>query len=288
MRCLPLWACLAAVALTAAARAQDYTIKLKRGPDPGKSVVVKSSDEKDATVKITDADGKAVQDQKQSEKTDEVYTETVLEQGDKSPKKYKRAYEKATRTRDGKAEARSYEGRTVLFEEKDGKYTVTAEGDKPLSKEDLQELTKKANDADPARQDIFLPKKPVKVGDSWKVEGADLAKAYAKTGGELDAEHSGADGKLTKVYKDGDRQFGVITLTLKMAPKPPPGVTFEKPPVVEMTVTLDTAIDGSSTKGTMTMTGNSATKATVEQMGKKFTIDNTFKMSGKQEQSAEK
>jgi hypothetical protein len=285
-----LWACVAALSLTAAgARAQEYTIKLKHFPDPGKSVVVKDTDEKEATLKVTDPDGKKVQDQKQSEKADEVYTETVLEKGDKSPKKYKRTYEKATRTRDGKAEARSYEGRTLHFEEKDGKYTVTAEGDKPLAKEDLDELTRKANEGSAEQEEAFLPKKPVKVGDTWKVEGKEVAKVFAKDG-ELDPDLTSVEGKLTKVYKEGDHQFGVLTLTLKVAPKPkfPPTFKAEKPPVVESTVTFDVAIDGSTTKGTMTMTGNSGLRGTDEQMGKKFGVEQTVKLSGKREQSPEK
>jgi hypothetical protein len=280
-------ACLVTLSLTAAGRAQEYTIKLKHAADPGKSVTVKDHDEKDGTVKVTDASGKTLEDQKQSEKTDEAYTETVLEKGDKSPKKYKRVYEKATRTRNGKTETRSYEGRTLVFEEKGGKYTVTAEGDKPVAKEDLDELTRKANEADADQEDAFLPKKPVKVGDTWKVDGKELAKAFAK-GGALDPDLSSAECKLTKVYKEGDHQFGQLVLTMKLAPKPPPGVKFDKPPVVEMTITLDTAIDGSATKGTMTMTGKSATKATVEQMGMKFNVDNSVTLSGKKEQSLEK
>src|SRR5262249_38776204 len=156
------------------------------------------------------------------------------------------AYEKATRTRNGKTEPRSYEGRTIVFEEKDGKYTVTAEGDKPLPKEDLDELTRKANEGSAEQEDAFLPQKPVKVGDTWKVDGKEVAKAFAKSG-ELDPELTSAEGKLTKAYKEGDHQFGVLTLTLKLAPKPPPNVKFDKPPVVEMTITLDVAIDGSAT-----------------------------------------
>jgi hypothetical protein len=288
MRGSSLWACLAALALAAGAPAQTYTIKLKSGPDAGKSVVINDTDGNDQATKVSDAAGKVVRDVKQTEKHDETYTETVLSRGDKFATKYKRTYEKATRTRDGKTEARSYQGRTLLFEEKGGKFTVTAEGDRPLAKDDLDELTKKANEGDDRHEELFLPGKPVKVGDSWKVGGKELAQAFAK-GGKLDAAQTSAEVKLAKVYQKDGRQFGTIEMALKMAPADlPPGIKFDKPPVIEMKITLDAAIDGSTTEGKMTMTGKVASRSTAEQMGMKFVVETTADLSGKREQSAEK
>ncbi len=291
-------AVVAVLALAASGRAEDgYTIKLKHGPDVGKTITIKNTETRSVTSKVTDSDGNVLdKGTKHTQTEDEVYTETVLAKGDKYATRYKRAYEKATRTRDGKTEARSFQGRTLVFEEKGGKFTVTAEGDKPIDKEDLDELTHKAeeNKNDMATGDVFLPEKPVKVDGTWKVDGKDLVKALAANG-ELDPQRSSAEGKLVKVYQkkvypdqDG-RRFGTLELTLKLAPaKAPPGVTFDKPPVVETKLTLDAAIDGSTTYGVMTMTGSSVTKATVEQMGKKFTADTTVELSGRREQSAEK
>lgn len=290
MRSHSFWACLTALALTAGGRADDaYTIKIKQGPDVGKAVTVTDTDSKTSSTKVTDADGKVLKDgAKQTEKTDEVYTETVLARKDKDATKYKRTYKTATRTRDGKAEARSYQGRTVLFEKKDGKFTVTVEGDKPLSKEDLADLTHKADEADSARDEVFLPTKPLKVGGIWKVEGKDIVKAFGKGGDKFDADHTGAEGKLVKVYKKDGHQFGVMEVRMKLAPAPDPKVKYEKPPVVEMKLTLDAAIDGSTPAGTATMTGGMVAKVTVEQGGKNFTVDSTLDLSSKKEQSGEK
>jgi hypothetical protein len=290
MRSHSFWAIAAVLALTAAARADDtYTIKLKHSPDVGKTVTVKDTDSNTSTTKIFDADGKALgEEMKKTQKDEQVYAETVLARGDKHPTKYKRTYEKATRTQDGKMTARSFEGLTLVFEEKDDKFTVTVEGDKPIDKADLAELTRKANESEDDRDEVFLPGKPVKVGDTWKIDGKALAKAFAKTGG-LDPEHSSGVGKLVKAYKKDGRQHGVIEMTLKMAPdKTPPGVKFDKPPVLEAKITLDTAIDGSTTAGVMTMTGGTAGKATVEQNGQKFNVELKTDLSGKQERSAEK
>jgi hypothetical protein len=291
MRSFSLWAAVAALALAAGARGEDaYTIKLKHAPEVGKTITVKESNSKTQTTKLTDGEGNVLEAAKKTtEAVAEVYTETVLEMGDKAAKKYKRTYEKATRTRDGKAEARSYEGRTLLFEEKDGKYTVTAEGGKPISKEDLDELTYKANDAGAARDEALLPGKPIKVGDSWKVGGKELARAFEKSwDGKMDPDRSSATGKLVKVYKQDGHPFGVIEMALALAPTPPPGAKDEKPLVLDMKLTLDTAIDGSTTAGVLTMSGGLAGKGTFEQKGKKVTADFTVELSGRREQSAEK
>jgi hypothetical protein len=281
---------LAALALTTGTRAEDaYTIKLKRGPEVGKSTVLKDNNEHTATTRFLDADGNpTAKDMKHTEKNEEVYTETVLEKGDGHATKFKRTYTKATRTQDGKTETRSFEGRTLIFEEKNGKFTVAVEGDKPVSKEDLEMLTRKVNEQDDAQEDVLLPTKPVKVGESWKVDAKALVKAFSKNG-KLDPEHSGAEGKLVKVYQKDGHQYGTLELTVRLAPgTTPPGVKFDKPPVVGMKITLDTAIDGSTTAGKMAMTGGVASKATVEQMGMKLTIDNKVELSGTKEQSGEK
>jgi hypothetical protein len=289
MRSHPFWVCLAALALSAGVRADDtYIIKLKHGADVGKTVTVTNTETNTTSNKLTDGDGKVLDEgKKHTEKVEELYTETVLARDDKEATKYKRTYEKATRTRDDKAETRSYEGRTVVFERKDGKFTLIPEGDKPLNKEDLQELTRKADDADSTRDDLFLPVKPVKVGETWKIEGKDLVKTLGKNS-NLDKERSSAVGKLVKVYKKEGHQFGVIELTLKMAPGLDPGVKYEKAPVVEMKITLDAAIDGSTPAGAMTMTGGMTAKGSLEQMGKTITFESSVELSGKKEQSAEK
>jgi hypothetical protein len=293
MRSYPFWACLAALALTAGVRADDtYTIKLKHAPDAGKSVVITDTSTQTSTANVSDADGKPlVKDEKHVQKQDEKYTETVLEKGDKRPAKYKRAYEKATRTLDGKATSRSYDGRTVVFELKDGKYAVTAEGDKALDPKDVEDLSKRANEDEADKDELFLPPKPVKVGDTWKIDGKRLAKAFDKQG-DLDREKSSGDAKLTKAYTKDGKQFGVVVITLKLTSKPtklPPGITkFEEAPVIELTMTLDAVIDGSSTAGSLTMSGKVKSKFSGEQMGVKFTADTVADVTGKQERSLEK
>jgi len=288
MRYLTFWVCLAALSMTtAAARAETYTIKLKHAPDVDKSVVVKDTDTKTQVNKVSDADGNVIKDEKHTETTFEEYTETVLAKGAKFPTKYKRTYEKATRTRDGKATTRSYEGRTLLFEKKDDKFIVIAEGDKPLDKNDLEELTKKANEREEDKDDLLLPKKPVAVGDTWKIDTKDLIRSFGKET-NLDPDTTSAEAKLVKAYRKDGSQFGEIVMTMKLGFKFPKEVKFEKAPVLEMKMTLNAAIDGSTPAGVMTSTGGATSVLGVEQGGKKFKIDSRQELSGKKEQSREK
>ncbi len=288
MRHLPFWACLAALSLmTTAAQAQTYTIKLMHAPGVGKSVVVKDTDAKTEIIKIADADGKTIKDEKHTETTNDEYTEVVLRRGEKFPTKYKRTYEKATRTLDGKMTARSYEGRTVLFERKDDKVVVMLEGDKPLDKKDLEELTKKANEREEDKDALFLPKKPVAVGDTWKIDTKELIGSFGN-GSNLDPETSSGEAKLTKAYKKNGSQFGEIVMTLKLGFKFPKELKFEKSPILEMKMTLNAAIDGSTPAGVMISTGGDASTLTVEQDGKTYKVQSRHELSGKREQSAEK
>jgi hypothetical protein len=283
MRSHSFWACLAALALSAGARADDatYTIKVKHAPDVGKGIVIKSHDKETNSITVTDPDGKVLMTNKETAEKDEVYTETVIEKGEKQSKKFKRAYEKATRTADGKTTDLPYQGRTIVFEQKDGKYQAAAEGTPALDKKVLAGLAAK-EDADPqAIDDAILPKKPVKVGDKWAVDIKVLAKAFGKDGGpDLDTEKSKGEVTLTKAFKKDGAQFGVLDMTLKLVVKSVAGLTFEPPATGELTGKLEIAIDGSSSAGTETSTNTLKGKAVMTQMGQKLTIELSSESAG--------
>src|SRR5439155_22764308 len=128
-------------------------------------------------------------------------------------KKFKRAYEKATRTAGDKKESFPHEGRTIVFELKDDKYAATAEGTPALDRKVLDDLAKRASGDSVESDAALLPQKPVKVGDKWAVDIKALARAFAKgeEGGlAVDADKSKGDVTLTKVYKKDGAQFGVL------------------------------------------------------------------------------
>jgi hypothetical protein len=280
-----LWACVAAVAVAAGARAQTYTIKIKPDADPGKSVTHRSVEETTGSVKVTDADGKVVNQQKPDETKEEAFTETVLERGDKGPKKFTRAYTKAP----GKGgRAAPYEGRTVVFEWKGGRYAVSAEGRPDLPSEDLAELGRKVTDERENSLDrALVPGKPMKPGDAWPVDKKAVEAAFGK-GVELDLDRTRAEARLLRAYKKDGKQFGVIELNVKLALRRLQGLKLEQGSALDLTGTLDTAIDGSSTAGKLEWTSNLKVKGQFEQQGMRFTVEMNVSGKSRTEQSAER
>jgi hypothetical protein len=295
MRCTSFCLGLSVLLLAASsAWTQTYTIKLKRGPDAGKTVVVKTSSKNTAKVTVTDPDGNAKDQPTTPKETEEAYTETVIERSDKRATKFKRTYEKSTTTTAGKKQANSYEGRTVVYELKDGKYEVSVEGTPPLPKKDLDDLAKreKVSDADP--EDLILPDKPVKVGDKWSLD-KQLAKFLkeAMAGGlDVDSEKAKGEVKLEKAYEKDGVQFGVLKLTItvpiKSVGEGAGKMTFDSPATLELKTTLDIAIDGKSTAGNETSGFEMEGKSSVQQMGKTYMIHLKTESTSKKEQSAEK
>lgn len=249
-----------AVGLAAAARRADdgpVTIKVKQ-PGPGDRV--KETKTENATQK-TSFMGMAMETKVG---TKFVYTEEVIERpaGAKRATKLKRTYETAEMTKDGDKVDLGLVGKTVLIEKKGDGYDVTVDGKEVsgqagdiLKKEFAKE--KQVNDED------LLPKEPVKVGGTWKIDLGPLAKDAADELA-IDTEKSSATGKLTKVYDKGGHKFGVVEITLDLAvTKAGSGgqaLELKDGSKVQVTAVLDACIDGSKgdVTGKTTMTGTLA------------------------------
>lgn len=267
--------------------AQDYIVRVKRYPDAGRSAVCSDVETRKSTVKQTVADGKS-QEQKTDGAKEETYTETVLEKGDKSPRKYRRAYDKAILTVAGKSYSRSYQGKTVLFEQqKDGRFAVKLQGSGELHPFDQQELPGLAAERADDMDDVILPKEPLKVGGKWQIDPRGLVRAYARAG-ELDVTRSSGEGVLLRVETKDGRPVGTLEVTLRLAVKAWEGVKFDPPARMDVSSTLTTVIDGSSTAASFNLTGRMTGRGVGEDRGRKFTVEVDATQTFKQERSAEK
>jgi hypothetical protein len=269
-------------ALPGLARAQTYTIKLKTEQDAGEAVRTHNTQRTNGTSKLFDADGKLLREDKQDGSGEEVYTETVLEKGGKRPRKFKRTYEKAVHQKGAAAAAPlSYQGRTVLFERKGGKYEVRAEGEPALDKKDLEMLTAQANDQTAGDlEQVFVTGKPVKAGEGWPVEAKALQELFGKTGA-LDLPRCKGEARLVKAYEKGGKQFGVLEVTMRLAYKSMPKLAFDPPALFDVRINLDTAIDGSTHAAVSSMNAKLAGKGGFEEKGMKFTVEVSNEVSGK-------
>jgi hypothetical protein len=234
----------------------SYEIKIRKDSKGDKVLIVKDENTVEKMM-FKDPDGKILQDK--TEKRDEslkFVEETLEREGTKRATRLRRTYEKAQVTKDGTTTTLPYEGKTVLIEKKDMKYTFTIEGGKELTGEDASHLAKEFNKPESALdlETIFLPKKAVAVGETWKIDAEALAKDF--TGGEkmaLDTAKSTATGKLIKAYKKDAKTFGVIEVKLDFpilsigdgAQK----IGFKDGARASMTMNMDVCIDGTSHDG---------------------------------------
>ncbi len=276
------------LALTAPAP-QSFTIRVKQVADPGKAVAVTAKDKATGSFKLLDGNGKAVQDVKVSEEREEVFTKVIVDRGDKRPKKYKKTYEKAVTIVDGKTTPQDYQGRTVIFEFKDGKHQASAEGAPELDKNLLGQLARRENGLGAAAHEVLLPTKPVNVGDTWTITGKDLARSFAEGGDmTLDPEGSKGEGRLVKAYRKDGKQYGLIEATMRLSLKGSDQVTFDPPGTMEVKITLDVAIDGSTPAGVVTVTGKLDGKGVLMDAGQTIGAEFHINVSSRSEQSGEK
>jgi hypothetical protein len=241
---------------------ETYTIKIKKGAQ-GESALVKKEQKSTQQVKITDNNQQVLKEQDEKKSGVLIYRETIVERKPgQRPTRLKRQYEKATLTKDGETTTLPYQGKTVLIEQKDGKYTFRIEGGVELTGADAKELNdefnKKKGLDEAVLEKILLPGKAVKVGESWKVDPNVIAKGMEAEGNlELIPEKTTVTGTLKKAYKKDGRQYGVIVFKLDLAPKAFAGegqkITVQPGAKMLMEIIMDTCIDGTCSDGSGTM-----------------------------------
>jgi hypothetical protein len=251
--------------------AQGYTLKTKSFPDVGKSS--KTIDQTTVRTAISLALGdKVLKEDKTVEIAESQFTEKTLKAGTDKPDKYTHAYTKAVKGPEGSPAELSYAGKTIVFERKGDAYVATAE-EGGVDAKDLKRFTTRANRPDQTK--TILPKTAVKVGDSWTL-GKDAAALFATdedAAESFDGAKLKGQGKLVKAYKKGKEQWGTIAIDLSVPMTKLGPLTLDTPISLQVKMTLDTAIDGSSTagqgRGTFTLKG----KSTITQDGMTFTVD---------------
>jgi hypothetical protein len=282
------------VLLTASfGHAQDrYSIKLKINHDVGKTITYRSMYVPTGSMKFFDTDGKLLGEDK-NEENETSYRTTVFVRDDKegTATKFVRVYDKALEKEGGKARTFSYHGRTLLFEKRDGKFRVGVVGEPPLDAKEVEKLLRDLNkkgDSDALYRNL-PPAMPVKVGDSWFIPVKPVAGALAPM--PADVEKSSIAAKLVKVYSKGQSQFGTFEIAIRLVlvgkSEEEPEIAFDSPATMTGQMTVDIAIDGSSTERKETGTISLKGEGTMTGRGKKLHVVFDISGTGSDEASAE-
>jgi hypothetical protein len=242
-------------------RAEDAVAIKFKDPAQGDVVRVEKTETTTATNKAVDAAGKVLGNTEQVVEESATYTETVVkcEKG-KHPTRLERKYDKAVVKIDGKEMKLAYDGKTVVIEQKDGKYRFTVDG-KELAADDARSLAKEFGNKgeSPDLEKLVLPKSPIKEKESWTIDMAPIVKDIAKEGEmELDADKATGTGTLLKAYKKDDKQFGrlkvELKLPLKQLGKGATKIVADQGSFVSMEANPDGCIDGTADVGTVKST----------------------------------
>jgi hypothetical protein len=247
-------ACLAAVIAAGAGRADDGPVlpKLKK---PGPSDVVKHTTAERVTLRTAVTMMGMTQTRDEESRTSFAFTERVLAKPDEAapPTKLERAYEKAEVVTQGAAADLGLGGKTVLIEKTGDRYEFTS-GGQPLAGKAREILAKEFRGRADSLGERFLPEKPVRVGATWKPDGAEFAKWLGPAIGlTFDPAKTTCTAKLTKLYKKDGRQFGVMTVdvTLFATKLDAPGTELPLTDGSKLTIRaeFDNCIDGSAASG---------------------------------------
>jgi hypothetical protein len=266
---------------------ETYLIKTK-DYSKGDISQQEKNDTKTSSMTLLDGAGKKVQERDETKSESFVYRQTILinpKEG-KKPSKLRRRYEKAEVKIGDDQRTLPYQGKTVLIEKKGSSYHFQIEGGEEITGPDAEALNEEFNrpQGDLADDKFFLPKKPVRINETWKIDTDPLIKSLGKDFPiSLDTAKIEATGKLLKAYKKEGHQFGEMeihtVLPIKSFDAGGKKITVEGGSKVTLEMKLDGCIDGSLNEGKGQMNMDMNVVALIDQGGNKFKL--TLKASAK-------
>jgi hypothetical protein len=226
-----------------------YAVHVQAFAAPGQATLVHRTERRMVHASFFDPERLEIVRNTQSLFNDEeIWTETVLETGDPRPRKYQRVYEKAVRGTKSILRARSYQGRTVLFELREDQYHISVGQDPPLDPSDLEELALNANGGRAADLTaLFVTARSVRIGEHWFVNPHAIARLFPPEV-ELDqtARGSGGEATLARVYRREGKTHGVLEANLHLAMMRRRKFRFDNNPAqIQANATVEGVLDGS-------------------------------------------
>jgi hypothetical protein len=271
-----------------AGRAQEtYTIKLKEEARGHRHKVDKRITAQ-STMKVVDSQGNPLQATEEDKTERFVYEEAILEKPEGlEPTHLRRRYEVAQVKIGTDNQTFPYLGKTVDIQKKGDRYHFRVEGGEELSSKDAQFLDKEFNKSkgdDLVFKRAILPRKPVRVMESWTMDTAALIADLQKASPfEIDMANAKTTATLLKAYKKDGHQFGVVKMKmvfpLKWLKTGEQKVSFGAGAQMMLEVTMDGCIDGSLLDANAVLSGSMTAQADLNQGGKKFRLTASMKMA---------
>jgi hypothetical protein len=245
--------------VAAFAGAADETVELKNH----KSQVgdrVRVTDEEHTTTRSVVKVGDKTEDKTEKRVKVVIYTSETLavKKGEKKATKITRLYERAEEVKDGTVTKLPLHGKTIVIEKKGDKYTFTDEDGKALDGKPRDDLDKEFNKKDEDDIDDFIPKRPLKLGESWKMDTDKLLRSLSKEKEPFEVAKKGVTGtgKLVETYTFGGHKYGVYDMRLEFPLTALTGATrIELKPgsKMQMHIVGDGNVEGTEPDGVMTM-----------------------------------
>jgi hypothetical protein len=207
-----------------AVRAEEsYMIKTKPERKTGQRTQLIENVTEDSRTTLTDGSGKVVDETKESVEKSTVVEETIvaLKAGSKRPEKLEMKFDKFKSKRNGETIEYGLEGKTIVAALEGQEFELTIKGGGNFTDKASQILREELRseyveeEYDFAR--LYLPAKPVRIGESWSCNIKALTKEIEEREGfKIDAAKAKGTGKLVKVSKKAGHTFGEFEMTIDL------------------------------------------------------------------------
>ena len=274
---------LAIVLSLAPAQDKTYDLKLDWKPVAGHKTELAETSNMKMVMKITGQP----EPMNMAEDTSLAATEEVVSADAQGGSERTWKFSKAMQSKEGPLAPLSFQGKTVVLKHAKGKGREFSIDKAEPSAEDLATLRKAfmAGDEKPGEAtgaEIFAPKKPVKVGESWSPDLKSIVKSMfdAEMAEAIDPAKSKAMFTLKSVESRGGVEFGKIEGVLELALGMMGPMKLETPLMLKMTMDADHCIDGKLPDGAMTLKAELKGKSSAAGPAGKIDIDLDMTMKG--------
>jgi len=250
--------CLFAAVLRAEDQPKKYDLKLNWKAVEGHKSELSKDESQVMFMKVSpsgDGEGFTQEDKEETSLAAiQVISKTM---GDK-PAIRRWTFTKATRRHGEHVVPFAFQRRTlVVTSEPEGKSHFTFDNGEAVTAEDAKVLAGFGDSdnkpGEPSGEEIFAPKQPVTVGETWTPDVAMIAQGL-QFGDAIDLKRSSAKAKLKSAETRNGVEFGKIDVVVELWLTKFGAMRLDSPVVVKVGVDMDVCIDGTQPDGVMRVT----------------------------------